>query len=470
MTNELNHESLYHPHSIPLESIFEDNNQILSPSQFEAIIEDYLHNLSAKKRDKALVDQQRYQLIHQVLKDPRNTAISTAQFRFWVKKMFELQSGTVDLVCHDGKPVAMREQIYAILVKAHTEAHHGGRDKTSAMVKREYSWVPKELVARFVRHCPVCITRRNGGQSPSDAHKSIDGDIQKQSPTGIQNTMTTKHHVQSNPQSFTGAVVPPMLGTPLMQDDSDIASSGPPSTEHGYDASSNNAITSPPRRLTPVTYSEEEEEMMKRYHDRFYGSPSGASHQYPVETLKRYYDHFYKSPPEGSHEYPFELLKPSKITLTAATTAKGNDQAPCAASDIATKASSLPTTPVAATSTEATTALLYQHYYMGVSSCYYPNVLGVESFDNSGIIAANSSTTAAATTANMASRVALDEPVKANGISMLVEPHQMDVICTNLPFNITASSPPDHFTPSITSMSNELDGPAAPQTSRPCYE
>jgi len=71
-------------------------------------------------------------MILQVLKDPRNTAVSTAQFRFWVKKMFQLPSRQI--VCHDGKPVAMREQIYGILVRAHREAHHGGRDKTSALV------------------------------------------------------------------------------------------------------------------------------------------------------------------------------------------------------------------------------------------------------------------------------------------------------------------------------------------------
>lgn len=118
----------------PPEESFDDENQLPTPEEFDKIVNDYLNNLSPKKRDKALVDQKRYQVIQQVLKDPRNTAISTAQFRFWVKKMFQLQPGTVGLVCHDGKPVAMKEQIYSILVQAHREAQHGGRDKTSALV------------------------------------------------------------------------------------------------------------------------------------------------------------------------------------------------------------------------------------------------------------------------------------------------------------------------------------------------
>ncbi|KAI9282769.1 hypothetical protein BY458DRAFT_552369 [Sporodiniella umbellata] len=138
-----------------------ENQHFPSFEQFDAIINGYLDNLSAKKRDKALVNGQRYSMILQVLKDPRNTSISTAQFRFWVKKMFRLARH--DIIYHGNKPVATRENIYSILVKAHKDAHHGGRDKTSALVRKHYSWIPKELVARFVRHCPHCISKRNGG-------------------------------------------------------------------------------------------------------------------------------------------------------------------------------------------------------------------------------------------------------------------------------------------------------------------
>ncbi|KAI9310299.1 hypothetical protein BX666DRAFT_1870331, partial [Dichotomocladium elegans] len=153
--------------SMTTATLGERSKEFPSPNEFEGIIMDYLKNLSAKKRDKALVDAERYDLILQVLKDPRNTSISTAQFRFWVKKMFQLVRVDMrDIVYHDHKPVATREQIYDIVVCAHHEAHHGGRDKTSALVRRRYSWIPKELIARFVRHCPFCITRRNGCSSP----------------------------------------------------------------------------------------------------------------------------------------------------------------------------------------------------------------------------------------------------------------------------------------------------------------
>lgn len=148
-------QSIYH---------YQDNNQYTSKKDFDDIIRVYLNNLSSKKRDKALVNQEQYELILKVLQEPKNTSVSTAQFRFWVKKMFQLitlRNGQ-QIVCHDNKPVAMKEQIYDILIWAHRQSHHGGRDKTSALVRRKFSWIPKELVARFVRYCPYCVTRRNG--------------------------------------------------------------------------------------------------------------------------------------------------------------------------------------------------------------------------------------------------------------------------------------------------------------------
>lgn len=120
---------------VDYETMMHEYQQFPSTEEFNAIVNDYLQNLSSKKRDKALVDSHRYKLILQVLKDPRNTAISTAQFRFWVKKMFRLSTSEyMEFVCHDDKPVATREDIYNILIIAHKEAHHGGRDKTSALV------------------------------------------------------------------------------------------------------------------------------------------------------------------------------------------------------------------------------------------------------------------------------------------------------------------------------------------------
>ncbi|KAI8875327.1 hypothetical protein K501DRAFT_202846 [Backusella circina FSU 941] len=240
----------FHPQQsiTPSEDTFDDEDQIPTVEEFRAIIDDYLNNLSPKKRDKALVDQQRYLLIQQVLRDPRNTAISTAQFRFWVKKMFQLQPGTTDLVCHDNKPVAMKEQIYHILVHAHREAHHGGRDKTSALVRRRFSWIPKELVARFVRHCPFCITRRNSGHSPSLI-------MPKSSP---RSSRYSRHACSFDSTTTTSLSI---------KEESDL-SSGPPSTDSGYEATPNyiamssSSSSSPRRPYFSSMYDKEDQDFL----------------------------------------------------------------------------------------------------------------------------------------------------------------------------------------------------------------
>ncbi|KAH0610863.1 uncharacterized protein H6S33_011290 [Morchella sextelata] len=133
-------------------------------AEFENLLNEYILSLSPKKRDKALIPQKRYENIRAVLRDPKCTTIESAQFRFWAKKMFRLvqqEDGYNDVVCHEGKPVAVREDLYHVLTTSHGQAQHGGRDKTSAQVRKNYSWVPKELIARFVRNCPSCTLRRS---------------------------------------------------------------------------------------------------------------------------------------------------------------------------------------------------------------------------------------------------------------------------------------------------------------------
>lgn len=79
-------------------------------------------------------------------------------------------------ICHEGKPVAVREKLFKILTRAHKQCQHGGRDKTSAQVRKIYSWVPKELISRFVKICPTCKARRGSNSqlsppvSPKNRH------------------------------------------------------------------------------------------------------------------------------------------------------------------------------------------------------------------------------------------------------------------------------------------------------------
>ncbi|KAJ6001769.1 hypothetical protein N7499_002368 [Penicillium canescens] len=147
--------------------------------EFDQLMQNYVNDLSVKKQDKALIHAKRARNIRTVLIDPKDTAVESAQFRFWVKKMFKLQAmeaGTPEcrkMICHEGKPVAIREKLFKILTKAHQQCQHGGRDKTSAQVRRIYSWVPKELISRFVKICPTCQVRRGGSRlTPPNSRRS----------------------------------------------------------------------------------------------------------------------------------------------------------------------------------------------------------------------------------------------------------------------------------------------------------
>ncbi|KAI8369694.1 hypothetical protein BD560DRAFT_352432, partial [Blakeslea trispora] len=284
----------YSPSYTPPEEVFDDEDQIPTLDEFRAIVDDYLHKLSPKKRDKALVDQHRYCLIQQVLKDPRNTAISTAQFRFWVKKMFQLQPGTTDLVCHDNKPVAMKEQIYDILVKAHREAHHGGRDKTSALVRRRFSWIPKELVARFVRHCPFCITRRNSGHSPTTPSTTIN---KNQSPRYL------RHAYSFDSTSH----LPTMICTPSsIKEENDLSSGPPSSSDSGYEPASHYpslSTTSSPKRSF-FMYDREDFLSYPVQSSQFGLHPSFRPDQRALQTLP-HSSLFYSYNNQHATDYPF---------------------------------------------------------------------------------------------------------------------------------------------------------------------
>ena len=216
------------PHSLPPASPIEDTESppdhpgLPTYAEYKRIEAGYLHSLSPRKRDKALITQAMFDKIWDVLHQPEASTIETPQFRFWVRKMFTLSrpggdgegelgrwgasprprrvdegagdndndddddSDAADLelaralgiqrttttdsdlltsavVLHEHRPVAIMEQLYELFCYCHVRAGHGGRDKTCAVIRQHYSWVPKELTAQFVKACPTCALKRSGG-------------------------------------------------------------------------------------------------------------------------------------------------------------------------------------------------------------------------------------------------------------------------------------------------------------------
>ncbi|EJD47467.1 hypothetical protein AURDEDRAFT_183962 [Auricularia subglabra TFB-10046 SS5] len=122
----------------------------------------YYASLTPRKRAKALIDAATYEKIQTLLFKP-DCMEGTPQFRFWVRKMFKLGTGPLGqpVVCYNGRAVAIKEQIYGVLVDCHRRANHGGRDRTNAIIREHFAWVPKELVALFLKVCPTCNLKRS---------------------------------------------------------------------------------------------------------------------------------------------------------------------------------------------------------------------------------------------------------------------------------------------------------------------
>ncbi|KAI0084312.1 hypothetical protein BDY19DRAFT_972263 [Irpex rosettiformis] len=143
--------------------------------EFDKVQEEYVQSLSIRKREKALLTQEMFDDIWDVLQDRMLSKTRTPQFRFWVRKMFTLSVQPLGLpghaengqdlkpvILHEGRPVAVKSQIYDIIGHCHQLCQHGGRDRTMTQVKVLYSWVPKELVSKYVKLCPTCNAKKSG--------------------------------------------------------------------------------------------------------------------------------------------------------------------------------------------------------------------------------------------------------------------------------------------------------------------
>jgi len=142
-------------------------------AQYKQVEAAYLCSLTPRRQGKALISQALFDRIWDVLHQPDSPG-ETAQFRFWARKMFTLSKtyhstvggeneGPQEVLLHDNLLVAIQEQLYDLLCYCHGSTGHGGRDKTCALIRKHYTWVPKDLVSSFIKACPTCIMKKCGG-------------------------------------------------------------------------------------------------------------------------------------------------------------------------------------------------------------------------------------------------------------------------------------------------------------------
>ncbi|GAA6021505.1 hypothetical protein JCM10207_005783 [Rhodosporidiobolus poonsookiae] len=129
--------------------------------EFEQQVQEYHDRLHKNKKTKAMCNNALYAKIVYILNNPTDTSFGDAQARFWARtSSYELDASGTRLIDKDaGKPVCPREDFYDVITAAHRQVEHGGRDKTHVVVKANWSWLPKEIVARYVSVCPTCIAK-----------------------------------------------------------------------------------------------------------------------------------------------------------------------------------------------------------------------------------------------------------------------------------------------------------------------
>ncbi|GAA5874029.1 hypothetical protein JCM3774_001588 [Rhodotorula dairenensis] len=131
-------------------------------SEFAEALEAYIQSLHPIKRNKALMPRELYDLVIDILRKPQDTTVGDPQLRFWVRQRFQLMCGPGERYCalHEGKRVVLRDELYDVVARAHIDSHHGGRDKTYNALRKEWSYVPKETAAAFIKLCAVCNGKR----------------------------------------------------------------------------------------------------------------------------------------------------------------------------------------------------------------------------------------------------------------------------------------------------------------------
>jgi hypothetical protein len=120
----------------------------MSRNAFDELVTDFLKECNPAYRRKAVITQDDYDMIIEILKEPEDTSLATSKERFWVKTNFHLRDiGTAEnpilqvVTQKKGKQAGDRvvypfENLYDILGRIHGDMQkHAGAKKMFDMVR-----------------------------------------------------------------------------------------------------------------------------------------------------------------------------------------------------------------------------------------------------------------------------------------------------------------------------------------------
>ena len=137
----------------------------ISRDTFNKIIEQYITNLPVYKQEKSLINSDLYNIIKEILLNPKNNNISNKNTHVWAKRKFKLEEITPGdyrvLVKESLLPVLTIENMYEIFCRTHAEiTQHGGQRQTWTSIKTKWGWIKQSIIGELVNNCTICAVRK----------------------------------------------------------------------------------------------------------------------------------------------------------------------------------------------------------------------------------------------------------------------------------------------------------------------
>ena len=123
-----------------------------------------LDKYCSEQKKTCVITQDLYdKVLNAIQLDSRTKCDNGAKFKHWCKNQFKVETIGARNLLYCSKtllPVTTKEETSDTILHCHLRVGHTGRDKTFDEVKKNYSWVNRNVVQLFLQTCPTCNTRQ----------------------------------------------------------------------------------------------------------------------------------------------------------------------------------------------------------------------------------------------------------------------------------------------------------------------
>ena len=119
----------------------------MSTYEFSLLIYSFINQMSEQKRFKCIINLDLAIHIRKCLTEGTDESLAGGNFKYWARKMFSIGMDPAGnkgdgmegcYLIHESRRVALVEEFYGLLTRAHEQTGHGGRDKVMKLVSGLY--------------------------------------------------------------------------------------------------------------------------------------------------------------------------------------------------------------------------------------------------------------------------------------------------------------------------------------------